>query len=153
MQKANLGTLAMTALALATGVFALALGTGTADAATSDTLTGLPLYPGAPFIMKIPTSSFCGVQLQSTMYMPGGKVATIDGWYAAHLHGFHFYHAVDGNGRTQDEFAKPDDTAAVNITGDPKNSPDIYAISYAKFAHPLSPAAMASLNQPNVTCK
>jgi hypothetical protein len=152
MRKTVLETLAMTALALAMGGLTLALGNGTADAATSDSLTGLPLYPGAPFTMKLPNSTFCGVALQGTMYMPDGKIATIERWYAAHLSGFHFYHAVDGSERTQDEFAKPDGTVAINITGDPKNSPDIYAISYAKFARPLSPAAMATLNQRTVKC-
>jgi hypothetical protein len=137
---------------LAIGGFAFSLGSGIAGAATSDSLTGLPLYPGAPFTMKLPDSSYCGVPFQGTMYMPGGKVAAIDRWYAAHLPGFHFYHAVAGD-RTQDSFAKPDGSAAVNITGDPSNSPDIYAISYAKFARPLPPAAIASLNQRNVTCK
>jgi hypothetical protein len=138
---------------LAMAGFTCTLGFGIAGAETSDSLTGLPLYPGAPFTMKLPDSSYCGVPLQGTMYMPNGKVASIDRWYAAHLRGFHFYHAVDGSNRTQDSFAKPDGRAAVNITGDPNNSPDIYAISYAKFAHPLPPAAIASLNQRNATCK
>jgi len=146
MLKNILGGLAMAG-------FTFALGFGIAGAETSDSLTGLPLYPGAPFTMKMPDASYCGVSLQGTMYMPDGKVAAIDRWYAAHLPGFHFYHAVDGDGRTQDSFAKPDGRAAVNITGDRKNSPDVYAISYAKFARPLPPAAMASMNQRNVTCK
>jgi hypothetical protein len=137
---------------LATVGFTFTLGLGIAGAETSDSLTGLPLYPGAPFSMKLPDGSYCGVPLQGTMYMPDGKVAAIDRWYAAHLPGFRFYHAVDGD-RTQDAFAKPDGRVAVNITGDPKNSPDVYAISYAKFAHPLPPAAMASLNRHNATCK
>ncbi len=139
--------------ALAVSGIAVSLGGGIAGAATTDSLTGLPLYPGAPFTMKLPTASFCGVPVQTTMYMPDGKIATIERWYAAHLSGFHFYHGVDGSERAQDEFAKPDGSAAVNITGDPNNSPDIYAISYAKFARPLPPATMAQMTQQNVRCK
>jgi hypothetical protein len=125
--------------------------TTTGRASTTDALTGLPLYPGAPFTMNVPASTYCGSPLKVTMYMPEGKVATIDRWYAAHLPGFHFYHSFTD--RTQDEFAKPDGTAAVNVTGVVGSSGDVFAISYARFSRPLSPAAMASMNQRTQVCQ
>jgi hypothetical protein len=120
-------------------------------ASTTDGLTGLPLYPGASFTMNLPAFSYCGSPTQGTMYEPSGKVATIDRWYAAHLPSFHFYHAFTD--RTQAEFAKPDGSVAVNVTGVPGSSGDVYAISYARFSRPLTPMAMASLNQRTVKCR
>jgi hypothetical protein len=94
----------------AIGCIALGVTCATAQAAATDALTGFPLHPGAPFTMKLPHSSYCGTPLHGTMYMPGGKVAAIDKWYAAHLPGFHLFCGFTD--RTQDTFAKPDLTAA-----------------------------------------
>ena len=122
------------------------------QASTTDKLTGLPLYPGSPFTMDLPGYSYCGAETNGTMYQPDGKVATIDRWYAAHLPGYHFYHAFRID-RTQDSFAKPDGTEAVNVTGVPGSSGDVYAVSYTRFSRPLAPAAMASVVQTTVKCR
>lgn len=137
--------------AAAIGCIAFGVTCVAAQAAATDALTGLPLYPAAPFTMKLPDSSYCGTATHGTMYMPDGKVAAIDKWYAAHLPGFHLFRGFTD--RTQDTFAKPDLTAAVTITGEPNKGGGVYAISYVRFAKPLTPAAMASLNSHIVACK
>ena len=136
----------------AMGIFAFSLCTATGSASATDKLTGLPLYPGSPFTMDLPAYSYCGAATKGTMYQPDGKVATIDRWYAAHLPGFHFYHAFRVD-RTQDSFAKPDGTEAVNVTGVPGSSGDVYAVSYTRFSRPLPPAAMASIVEATVKCR
>ena len=132
-------------------VSAFALCTGIASASTTDKLTGLPLYPGSPFTMDLPAYTYCGAGTRGTMYQPNGKVAAIDRWYAAHLPGFRFVHAFRID-RTQDSFSKPDRTEAVNITGVPGSSGDIYSVSYTRFSRPITAAAMASIVTQNEKC-
>jgi hypothetical protein len=136
----------------AIGSLVFAVSTMIGRASTTDKLTGLPLYPGSPFTMDLPAYSYCGAATKGTMYQPAGKVATIDRWYAAHLPAFHFYHAIRVD-RTQDSFAKPDGTEAVNVTGVSGSSGNVYAVSYARFSRPLTPTAMASIVQATVKCR
>jgi hypothetical protein len=135
----------------AIGGIAVSLTCGAARAAATDALTGLPLYPGAPFTMKLPDWSYCGTPTAGTMYQPDGKVVAIDKWYAAHLPSFRVFHGFTD--RTQDTFAKPDLTAAVTVTGVPGKTGDVYAVSYVRFAKPLTAAAMESMNKHEVVCK
>ena len=129
-----------------------AVSTTICQASATDKLTGLPLYPGSPFTMNLPAATYCGIPIKATMYQPDGKVATIDRWYAAHLPGFHFSHEFDGQ-RTQDAFVKPDGSEFVGGTGVPGSSGDVFAVSYQRFSRPLSPAAIATLNQKVVKCR
>lgn len=119
--------------------------------ADTDSLTRLPVYPGAPFIEKIPDADYCGSQMRSNMYMPDGKDATYVSWYDAHLAGFKRYHFARYN-RPQDIYFKPDGTMDVVITGSVGTS-DVYAITYETFKPALSTNAMASLSQTQRTCR
>jgi hypothetical protein len=144
--------------ALAIGCIAFGVTCMSAQAAATDALTGLPVFPGMPFTMKLPDSSYCGTAMQGNMYMPvrsisktDSSVDAIDRWYATHLPGFHLIRGFSD--RTQDTFSKPDLTAEVTVTGEPDKSGGVYAISYMRFAKPMTPAAMASLNSHIVACK
>ncbi|GEM_PF-2735500 len=143
----SFSTIVVLATALATAVSQGVPALG----ADTDNLTGLPVYPGAPLIEKLPDGFYCGSQMRGNFYMPKGNDATYVSWYDARLLGFKKYHSM-GHNRPQDAYFKPDGTMVVNVTGS-VDSIDVYAVAYETFKPALSKTAMASFNQNRQTCR
>lgn len=121
-------------------------------AASSDPLTGLPLYPGSGTPTSLPKTKICNCEMKGNFYIVvSGNISAVNHWYADHLPGFRMYHAVT-DGRTQDTFFNADGTKEVTITGSRGVPEEVFSISYGEFRPGLSQNAMASFNKPNRTC-
>jgi hypothetical protein len=117
-----------------------------------DQLTGLPVYPGTYMSVAIPRATFCKSTIESVMYMVNdAKAEAVAQWYSARLNGFQRYHS-NGNGRSQDTFFKPDGTVEVTVTGVPRNTGDLYSISFGRFQPPLPKRQMETFNQDKPSC-
>jgi hypothetical protein len=121
----------------------------------NDSVTGLPVYPGAGSPEPLPKATFCGKQMDGSFYIvlnrKGEKVKLVAAWYARHLTAFHAYHA-NTDGRTQDTFFNKDGTKEVTITSNRGNGDEVFSVSYGKFRPGLSAAEMASFNHGGRDC-
>ena len=125
-------------LAVAAGLAYVALtNSALPAAAATDSISGLPLYPGLsePDVMKdVP---MCG-SAKGTMalyFQAKLPLQTVDHWFAAHLSGFE---RMSGHtDRPQLVYYKPDGKLIVGITGDPTDA-NVYSISYVLANPPLA---------------
>jgi len=143
---------------LLTGI--LAAGSGVADAAANDSLTGLPLPAESSLnIARAPTNlpdvPVCKSKSQMNFYTPGsGKVDAAIAWYTAHLAGFKHTHGY-GSGRSQDTFYNAQGTLIVSITGAPApdgQNTDVYSVIYATIAPGVSDKVIAGMNVQKTVC-
>jgi hypothetical protein len=119
--------------------------------AASDSLTGLPIYPGVTDPGSLPESDFCGKRMQKDFYIVmGGRIDGVTKWYASHLAGYHKYHAVT-DGRSQDTFFNPNGSTEVTVTATKAGSA-VYSISYGRFEPGLTAREMIWFSQSRKTC-
>jgi hypothetical protein len=109
---------------------------GAAQAATTDALTNLPLYPKNEFASK-DVQNVCGTSVQNATYSAlSGNLSQVDAWYAGHLHGFKMTHGATRN-YPYDIFVNADATMSVTVAGSGPNR-GVEAIVYHKNARPQS---------------
>ena len=119
---------------------------------TSDSVTGLPVYPGVTDPNPLPRANVCRKAMQGDFYMVmGQKVDVVVDWYVKHLVGSKKYHAVTDH-RSQDTFFNSDGTQEVTVTGSP-NSTEVFSISYGRFEPGLAEPERASFNTGKQVCK
>jgi hypothetical protein len=120
------------------GIIAFGITASGVNAAQTDTLTRLPLYPGTAYASS-DTQNVCGTKVRSATYSPkSANLATVDRWYAAHLNGFKLVHGTTRD-YPYDVFVRADDTMSVTILGSGPNS-GVEAIVYHSNAKPSSAA-------------
>ena len=114
----------------------IALAATAVQAAQSDPLTGLPLYPGMYFANKN-SQNVCGTMVSTSTYSPSnGKLAALEAWFAGHLNGFKLVHGTVRH-YPYDAFINADSTLSVSILGsDTKNGVD--GVLYHRNAKPAS---------------
>ena len=104
-------------LLLVTVIGGLACLFASSVSSTSDSVTGLTVYPGLTDPNPLPRANVCRKAMQGDFYMVmGQKVDVVVDWYVKHLVGFKKYHAVTDH-RSQDTFFNSDGTQEVTVTG------------------------------------
>jgi hypothetical protein len=127
-----------------------------AQTASTDPLTGIPVFPSAAGGDENYPGGICRVTAQTAVYSvkflwganhtaapQQTQVMDVEGWYRAHLKDYRFIPGFDGQ-RTQDVFLSPDGTKAVTVTGNPNHSPTAFGISFTLFASPVQPGQVKS---------
>ena len=128
----------------------------------TDSLTGLPLYPGTHSQfdrgdpMQIPDTHVCRSTMKANFYsVYDSKVDATLAWYAAHLPGFKKTHGYAMQ-RSQDTFYKADGSVIVSVTGsqgsDGENTA-AYSIVYGRFQPPLAEKTIVGMNEQKVVCQ
>jgi hypothetical protein len=136
-----------------TAVLTIMVASTAAQAAGTDPLTGLPLYPGMESAGPAVAEDVCGTQVKNSTYTPReGNLAAIDGWYAHHLTSFNVNHGQNRN-YPYDIFVSADGTTSITILGSgPKTG--VQGVVYHKNAKPASMVNIANwLTGANALCK
>lgn len=115
---------------------AIALAASGAQAAQTDPLTRLALYPGIK-VLTTDSQDVCGTKVRNATYSAvSGNLATFDRWYAGHLSGFKVVHGSNRN-YPYDVFINSDATMSVSVLGSGPQG-GVEAVIYHRNAKPAS---------------
>lgn len=126
------------------GIVLIALTSTVVQAAQTDPLTAMPLYPGLFFVSK-KSQDVCGTTVSSSTYSPGNATRTaIEAWFAGHLTGFKLIH---GTVRSSpfDAFVNADTTLSVSIWGSTTVKNGLDGVEYHRNPKPASADKMTDL--------
>ena len=119
------------------GIVLFALSSTGIEAAKTDPLTVMPLYPGIFFVSK-KSQDICGTTVSSATYSPGNATrSAIEAWFAVHLKGFKLIHGTVRS-TPLDAFVNPDTTLSVSIWGSTTVKNGLDGVEYHRNPKPAS---------------